>query len=202
MALMRYVWVDVGVPDYAKGDSHGITGYFMPMYAAQTTKAQLQDIVNHGRAAGLFVGHNWWGDADSPPKLTPAQYAEKANAFYKSVLVPGLRVQFNLEQHDPEYIASVFEAWRKLQPTVGTSWALEGMQGGWMTPDFVQRVIAAHVRVVPEAYIGQMQRVEGDAVLRNLMRRGFPESLISLFFDGEQMGVDAEGYVFTQNRLP
>jgi hypothetical protein len=195
---MRFVWTDAGDdPDINHGDAHGITGYFMPAFDSVTTKAFLRDEVQaRGKVAGVYIGHGWMSG------LSPAQYAAKANAEYKRLLLPGLRVQFNLEDHDPEAIASTFEEWRKLQPTVGTSWALEGMQGGWMPPNFVSRILAARVRVVPESFSGNMQRVESDRILRDLLVRGIPETSISIFYDAAQLGIDWDGFAFTMGRLP
>lgn len=194
---MRYVWVDAGNdPNYTKGDQHGITGYFMPMFDARTTRAKMQEIKGRGKAAGIYFGHGWYG------AITPQQMVDKAVAEYNRVSVPGLRVMFNIEHHDPEYIAQVLERWRKVKPTVGTSWSPEGMQGGWMSPDFVSRVLACRTRVVPQCFVGNMARRESDMVLRDLTKRGFPESSVSIFYDAAQLGVDWNGYAFTQGRLP
>lgn len=194
---MRYVWVDAGNdPDYAKGDRNGINGYFMPMFDPRTTKATLQGVRDRGHAAGIYFGHGWFG------KPTPKDLVATVSKEYARVLVPGLRVMFNLEWHDPAYIASVLELWRAGHKHVGTSWSPEGMQGGWMDPTFVYRVVATKTRVVPQSFVGDMQRRESDAVLRDLLRRGFPESSVSLFYDAAQLGAGWDGYAFTMGRLP
>jgi hypothetical protein len=71
-----------------------------------------------------------------------------------------------------------------------------------MSPSFVQRVVGARVRVVPQCFIGNMERRESDMVLRDLTKRGFPESSVSMFYDAAQLGVGWNGYAFTQGRLP
>jgi hypothetical protein len=194
---MRFLWVDAGNdPDFTKGTRHGINGYFMPMFDARTTRATLQAVKARGCVAGIYFGHGWYG------ALTPDQLVAKVTAEYKRVQVPDLRVMFNLEQHDPDYIAAVLEKWRAGHKYVGTAWSPEGMQGGWMSPSFVQRVVGARVRVVPQCFIGNMERRESDMVLRDLTKRGFPESSVSMFYDAAQLGAGWDGYAFTQGRLP
>lgn len=206
---MRYVWTDAGDdPSWHIGDKWGINGYFMPMFDSLTTREFLRDEIQaRGHVAGIYLGHNWF------PGLTPAQLAAKVNTEFKRVSVPNLKVQFNIENHDPDYVVQTLEAWRKLQPKVGTSWSMEGMQGGWMGPklrpgeapapgSFVARVLATRVRLVPQTFTGDMRRQESDVVLRDLMRRGFPENIISPFYDAKQLGIGWDGYAFTMGRLP
>lgn len=194
---MRYVWVDAGNdPNFTKGDQHGITGYFMPMLDDRTTKEQMQNIKNHGKVAGIYFGHGWYG------KPSPKELVGYVAAEYNRVYVPDLRVMFNIEYHDPAYIAAVLEEWRKVRPNVGTSWSPEGMQGGWMTGDFVNRVVATKTRVVPQCFVGGMERRESDMVLRDLLKMGFPHQSVSMFYDAAQLGDGWDGYAFTQGRLP
>lgn len=194
---MRFVWVDAGNdPDFNKGARHGITGYFMPMFDGRTTLAAMQSIKAHGKVAGIYFGAGWFGN------ITPEQLVTKVSAEYSRVKVPDLRVMFNLEQHDPEYIARTLELWRLGHKNVGTSWSPEGMQGGWMSPLFVNRVVATRTRVVPQCFVGNMARRESDVVLRDLLKRGFPESSVTCFYDAAQLGSDWDGYAFTQGRLP
>lgn len=194
---MRYVWVDAGNdPNWDKMAQYRMTGIFMPMFDARTTPAMMAQIKNRGYAPGIYIGHGWFAP------ITPKDLVAKVAAEYKRVYVPGLRVQFNLEQHDPNYIAETLERWRAGHKTVGTSWTPEGMQGGWMSPDFVKRVVATKTRVVPQCFVGNMDRRESDMVLRDLTKRGFPESSVSMFYDAAQLGVGWDGYAFTMGRLP
>jgi len=205
---VRYVWTDAGDdPDVTHGDTFGINGYFMPMFDSVTTKAYLRDeIAAKGHAVGIYIGHGW------PQYVgkTPAQIAAVVSAEYARLFVPGLKVQFNLEEHDPEFVASVLEEWRKLRPVTNTSWTMEGMQGGWMGPvttfvdpsHFVQRILECRVRLCPQCFIGNMARRESDVVLRDLTRRGFPEHIISPFYDAANLGVGWDGFAFTFGRLP
>jgi hypothetical protein len=209
---MRFVWTVAGDdPDIGNCKAHGVDGYFAPLFDSLTTSAYLRMLRDQGGGAyGLYLGHNWF------PGDSPEQLAQRVNSEYVALGVLGTRVMFNLEEHDSEKIARVLEEWRRLQPKVNTSWSPEGMQGGWMGPVvtaptagallppsyFVQRILACRVRVVPQAFVGNMARRESDVVLRDLTRRGFPESIVSIFYDAAQLGADWDGYAFTEGRLP
>jgi hypothetical protein len=192
---VRYVWtVEGDDPDFAQGDRHGIDGYFYPFFDSLTTKERLIDTKAAGYAIGVYYGHNWGG--------TAAENAAKADAEYKKLYVPGLKVMFNWEQHKPDEIASGLEAWRVLRKTVNTSWSMEGMQGGWMSSAFVKRVLATRVRWVPQSFVGNMERRESDATKWDIVRRGVPENIVSCFYDAAQLGANWDGFAFTAGRLP
>lgn len=196
---MRFAWTVAGDdPDWATLKRHGITGLYAPLFDSLTTPAYLREFQQRGYVAGLYLGHNWF------PGVSAHHLAEKVNAEYVRLSkgLKDVRVMFNWEQHDPNDIAGGLERWRQLQAKVNTSWSPEGMQGGWMSPDFVQRVLACRVRVVPQAFVGNMQRRESDMVLRDLTRRGFPENIVSIFYDAAQLGANWDGYAFTAGRLP
>lgn len=197
---MRFVWTDAGDdPSFDVGDRHGIDGYFMPLWDSLTTREFLVgEVQRRGHVAGVYVGagwHNAW---------SPAQYAQNIDREVARLNVPGLRVMFNLEEHNPERIARILEEWRNIRRRryTSTSWSPEGMQGGWMGDAFVQRVLACRVRVVPQAFIGDMTRRAEDMVLRDLVRRGFPEQIVSIFYDAAQLPLDWQGYAFRMGRLP
>lgn len=194
---MRYLWTDAGNdPDFNRGDLHGINGFFQPMFDYRTTLNSLAEIRNRGHAVGIYYGHNWLPGADAK------ELANQVNDEYLRLQIPDLKVQFNLEQHSRTFVSRVFEEWRRLQLYVDTSWTMEGMQGGWMTPEFVSRILNARVRLVPQCFTGDMTRRESDVVLRDLTLRGFPESLVSPFYDAAQLGLGWSGFAFTAGRLP
>jgi len=195
---MRFVWTVAGDdPDIGNCKAHGVDGYFAPLFDSLTTSAYLRMLRDQGGGAyGLYLGHDWF------PGDSAEQLAQRVNAEYVRLNVLGTRVMFNLEEHDPDKIARVLEEWRRLQPKVNTSWSPEGMQGGWMDSVFVARVLACRVRVVPQAFVGNMARRESDVVLRDVTRRGFPEGVVSIFYDAAQLGADWDGYAFTEGRLP
>lgn len=71
-----------------------------------------------------------------------------------------------------------------------------------MSDDFVRTILDLKVRVVPQSFVSNMNRRESDQVLRDLTRRGFPESSVSLFYDAANLGSDWDGFAFTMGRLP
>lgn len=199
---MRFVWTDAGDdPTWEIGDMHRIDGYFAPLFDA-ITPAVLDEAGDRGHVQGVYFGNNW------RPGVKCVEIVREVSAEYKRLAIPGLRVMFNWEQKDIEDIADGLEEWRRLRPKVATSWSPEGMQGGWMTPEFVARVLACRIRVVPQGFWGAAGTIQGDwahdEVLRNLTRRGFPENIVSIFHDGKTFPEkrEAEGYVFTMGRLP
>ncbi len=202
---MKYVWTVAGDdPDYGQGAKYGLDGYFFPMEDSLTTAVTVAEAAAQPgvKAIGLYMGHNWH------PGYSPAQLAQVASdevgrVTKQGMVNRGIKVMFNLEQPDPDYIAATLEAFRKLRPTTGTSWSPAAHQGGWMSDEFVARILAARVRVVPQAFIDPgMQRVESDYVLRDLLKRGFPASIISCFYDAKNLGYGWDGFAFTMGRLP
>lgn len=206
---MRFVWTHAGDdPSWHIGDAHGIDGYFAPLFDP-ITPAVLDEAGDRGHVQGAYFGHNW------RPGAAAEAIAREVSAEYKRLNIPGLRVMFNLEEHDPNHVARCLEEWRRLRPKVNTSWSCEGMQGGWMGPvlqpgqapapgSFIARVLACRVRVVPQSFWARMEPIAQDQVLRDLTRRGFPENIVSLFYDAKIVGgLDRwDGYAFTMGRLP
>lgn len=217
---MRYAWTVAGDdPDLGQGDKHGIDGYFYPMADTLTTTTELQRAASWGggRAIGIYYGHNWH------PEFNAGQIAEFIKLEYRrvtknSTVLKQLRVMYNEEDHNPAKVITVLEQVRLALPRVGLSWSPEGMQGGWMGPvltptrpepsDFIKRLLKAKVRIVPQNFWGANGTIQGDyaadAILRDLIKRGIPESSVSLFWDGKTLDSyrNAQGYVFTMGRLP
>lgn len=150
-----------------------------------------------GYAPGLYMAWNW-SEFDG---LDGTTMADKMHGLVAGVNA-ATKVQFNIELHDPELIADCLERWRALNPKTDTSWTMEGFQGGWMTPEFVKRVLACKVRLVPQAYTGPMAATDTLAVARDLTKRGIPDSIISPFYDAAKLPLYWDGFAFTQGRLP
>lgn len=222
--MMRFAWaVEGDDPDYGNCRANGITGLFAPMFDRLTDKLYLRRFQAEGFIAGLYVGHNWF------PALTAKQLAAKVVAEYKRLTfssgegdpaLGNVRLMMNLEQHDPAFILECLTAIRKALPNVGLSWSPEGMQGGWMTPEFVAAIVKLKVRVVPQTFVGSMANLDDrgtnptkfyrdvrrsirseNQIRDNLTDAGFPVESISLFHDGAWLTSSAEGYVFTEGRL-
>ncbi len=196
---MRWIWTDAGDdPSWGIGDKHGIDGYFAPLFDEPLTTEVVRETVARGHAVGVYFGHNW------RPLASPEQIVAEVNAEFKRLVkvAPRLRLMWNLEEQDPEFVADVLEEWRRVQPKVNTSWSPAGMQGGWMHEEFVDRVLACRVRVVPQCFDGSMNRWESDVVKADVVRRGFPEHIVSCFYDAAQLGAWWDGFAFTAGRLP
>jgi len=212
---MRYVWTDAGDdPSWGIGDEHDIDGYYAPLFD-DLTPSVLDEAIRRGHAHGVYFGHNWM-----PGLPAEALVRQVAPVFGRLVQSrPKLRMMWNLEEHDPDFVAGVLEGWRVPFPKTNTSWSPEGMQGGWMGPvvippavpapgSFVDRILKCRVRIVPQGFWGAGGGIAGDyahdMVLRDLTRRGFPESIVSIFHDGKTLSQkrNAEGFVFTMGRLP
>ena len=195
---MRFVWVDEGQsPDYTKGDKHGVTGYFLPMFS--TEPRQLAEIKNRGKVAGLYYAWSW-KEVDG---LSPEETAAKVAAEYKRCFVPDLRLQHDNERHNASEITRLLLESRRLLPTAGTSWTLEGHQAGWFDGPLINAIIKTKTRVVPQLYNGQMTvHYDSLAEVRKWIAYGVPEGMVSPFYDAARIPAFAEGYLFTQGRLP
>ena len=201
---MRAVWVDSGNdPDWATHARHSISASYFDIFDPRVTKTYLEGIKAKGQAVGVYMAWNWpQFDGKSPEEV-----AEIVNTRVRQIAGGGLKpsfpkVQFDLEQHDPDAIIRVLRRWRQIMPNQDTSWTMEAFQGGWMSDAFVQEIIALRIRVVPQAYTGDMRRMSEDGTLRDLIRRGFPEALVTLFYDAAQLPINWDGFAFTQGRLP
>lgn len=196
---MRAVWIDEGNdPDYAKCKAHGIDTLYFALRDPRVTRAYLDAVHARGYQVGVYAAWNW-------PEYsgTGRHFAERVAADVRALRRTGLdpRVQLNDETHSAARIRELLGRWRELYPYQATSWTLEGMQGGWHTPELVRAVLSARVRLAPQAYTGNMERIAEDAVLRDLTRRGYPEEIVSLFYDAAQLPRAWDGWAFTQGRL-
>ena len=198
---MRNLWVDAGNdPQYEKADANGIKGFFFALSDPRVTKQYLQAVHARGYAVGVYMAWNWLMYAGKTGKEMAELVNDQVAPLIVSTSVP--KVQFDIEDHDPSLITSCLLRWRQLRRYHDTSWTLEGMQGGWMSPAFVTSVVGSKIRVVPQSFMGNMTPWAADQVLRDLTRRGYPEKLISLFYDAKALPADWDGWAFTQGRLP
>lgn len=199
---MRAVWVDEGNdPNWDKLSRHGITWVFLSLQdPIAATRSRLLEIKARGLVAGVYGAWNWY------PGTSGLGFAEAVHARL-SIICPDAtalwpRVQLNDETHDPARIAAMLRRWRQLRPTTGTSWTLEGHQGGWFTPDLVKAIIETKTRVVPQCYTGPMIPTDTLAEVRDITRRGIPDSMVSPFHDAAALRPWWDGFAFTQGRLP
>jgi len=200
--MMRYIWTDAGDdPSWEVGDAHGINGYFFPAFDTITTR-EVKNAATRGHAHGIYIGHGWLsGDPDS--------YAKQINDYMKPIraALPKVRLQVNMEEHDSSLILARLQAVRRLLPTIGLSWSLEGMQGGWISPGLGDWIEQLKVRVVPEGFWGAAGRMDGifdgNGLVLNLVERGIPAALVSPMIDASWSSrlVGWQGYAFTMGRL-
>lgn len=195
---MRFLLIDKDQsPDFMKGDRAAITGYFMDIRSATT--AGLVEVRRRKHVAGVYANPSW----DGWRLLRPDQLAERVFAAFLRLNVPALRLQWDIETHEPDFVAQVLHATRDRLPTVGMSWTLEPNQGGWFTPELVSAIIHTRTRVVVQLYNGAM-RVHYDSwgQVERLISRGIPAAQVSPFYDAEILPAGWDGYAFAQGRLP
>jgi hypothetical protein len=112
-------------------------------------------------------------------------------------------VQLNDETHDALRIVQMIQRWRQLRPDTATSWTLEGHQGGWFTQALVNALVTGRIRVVPQCYTGPMIATDALAAVRDITKRGVPDSLVTPMYDGQVANTPyAAGWFFTMGRLP
>jgi hypothetical protein len=201
---MKYLWVDSGNDaDLTKGDQHDIDGYYFDLFDPRVTEASIGAVASKGHSVGVYMAWNWPQFSGKAPATVAKIVSDKVRMIVGPNTSPNFpRVQFDLEQHNPEFIAQTLEAWRKLQPTRATSWTMESFQGGWMYPAFVQRILACRVRVVPQYYKGDMSPVAEDVGLKDMLVAGFPFTSVTGFYDAAALPANWSGFAFTQGRLP
>ena len=201
---MRHVWVDAGNDaDWEKLQRNGITGEFYAVSdPAPAVRARLEATKARRHAGGLYSAWNWIDDQAGEA------YADYAAERLREIVPVGRtnswpKIQLDDERHEPDTILAMLRRWREHFPTQDTSWTLEAMQGGWMSEAFVKEVIALRVRVVPQCYNGSMTEVwDVLAAARDLTKRGFPDSLITPFYDARHLPTHWDGFAFTMGRLP
>lgn len=200
---MKALWVDAGNdPWYAGCEALGVTHLYFALNDPRVSKSYLQNVAAKGYGVGVYVvaGHPLWPEFQGNGRQFAEKVSAKVGPLFISTASP--KVQLDMEMHDPEFILTALERWRELRPKQDTSWTLESFQGGWMTPEFVKRVIALKIRVVPQFYGGDMTPFAQDRSLKDLLDRGFPSSLITGCYDAASLPEYWDGFAFTQGRLP
>ena len=187
-------------PDYVRLNRNGIKWLVFehrPDNRSKYTRAYLDEQVKKGYTVVLFFAWNWYVSED---------------AFYEDVheQVKNLRrtnsnpkVQLDHEGHDPGSILNMLENFRKYFPYQDCQWTFEGMQGGWMEPEFVSELLIRRVRLVPQLYNGDMTEVwDSHEVSRDLTSRSIPDNIISPFHDASATPRFWQGFAYTQAELP
>lgn len=197
---MRAIWVDEGNgPNWDLLAKHDITWIFISLNDPACRK-HLDAIKARGLVAGVYSAWNWY------PSLDGASFALEVHNRLKQVVPDATplfpRVQLNDETHSPNRIISMLQNWRHVRPRTATSWTLEGHQGGWFTPALVKTIVETKTRVVPQCYTGPMVPTDPLAAVRDITRRGVPDSMVTPFYDAATSGTPYQaGWFFTMGRL-
>lgn len=195
--MSRAVWIDNGTdPDPAKLRAHAITACYFDPRDRRVTASYLEAVKAEGFRPGIYFASNWLPDLDGPG------LAAHLDGVLKTIGWQGNPpVCFDIEQHDPAFLVSCFTAWRKLRPLRQTDWTLEGMQGGWFTPQLTQALFHGGIGVVPQFYDGAMRPLPHSVIL-DLLEAGVLGSQLQGMYDAAQLPYRWHGYAFTQARLP
>jgi hypothetical protein len=202
---VRALWTDAAQePDLVKAKREGMTALYLPISDPMPDLQRRADTIRGaGFACGVYMAHNpqwpqFWGI--SGPAIADKMYALVSQVGGK------LKVQFDYEQHEPNdyvQIEGMLKRFRALEPKTDVSWTMEGHQGATMNAAFVQGVLNAKVRVVPQCYDAPMANVWCPLEMaRDLTKRGFPDALVSPFHDAARLPKWWQGFAFTQQRLP
>lgn len=204
---MNYLWVDDGNdPNWDLVKHYRMNGLYFACFDQRLTKTYIDQVKARGFVVGLYMAWNW----EQTKNLSGPEQMELFSERLGQIAGPNPaaghpKIQWNNEEKDTEMIASGLERWRQLRPKHDTSWTLEGMQGGWFSPEFVKRILATKVRIVPQCYRGDMSKqYDVLAAARDLTKRGIPDNVISPFYDAAILDRLEywDGFAFTMGRLP
>lgn len=204
---MNWIWVDAGNDsDWAAISRAGINGEFYPVNdPVDDVVRRLEQSRLRGHAGGLYAAWNWIATPTDGAAFAEWTH-DLVTQIERKLPTKGStypKVQLNNERHEPDVILAMLKRWRELRPRKDTSWTMEGMQGGWMSPAFASEVIGYKVRLAPQAYNGDMDQVwDTLALARDLRVRGFPDQLISPVYDAAHLPRYWNGFAFTMGRLP
>lgn len=189
--MSRSVWIDLGQPAQdSKLRGLGITrAYFDARDTPRTTALE----------RGIYRVQSW-NDA-SPAELAALLSADVAR--WGGDPQRQLAVHANIEVHDPSYIVAFLKAWRSRRPTRETAIVLEGLQGGWFTPELRAAVNRdVNCTMLAEAYTGDMGPIDADACRSNLVNYGINRAKAVVMYDAARLAPYWDGSAFTQQRLP
>ena len=197
---MRALWIDSGNdPDWVKIANHGFTHLYFDLFDPRITRAYLDAVQAKGYGQGLYMVTNWPQFAGK----TGAEIAKIVSERITACAYTNTRMQFDIEEHDPDLVLAILREWRRLRPNHNTSWTMESFQGGWMSPAFVTEIVnVLRVRVVPQYYTGSMDRIAHDMGLKNMLKAGFPMNMVTGFYDAADLPLSGwDGFAFTMGRL-
>lgn len=194
--MLRALWVDENNDaELDRIKPFGFTRLYFSARDTRVTDVFLSYYVKKGYKVGIYRDALW----DGYPE--PEKWADMLDADVKRLGNIAPRVLVDIERHDPGWVVKFLRRWRALQPTVPTAWTMEGYQGGWMVsikPD----ILKAHIRLVPQCYMGNMTPYNVNEVIQDLVKRGFAFSTISPMHSAQALPIGWSGFVFRQGLLP
>lgn len=217
---MRAVWIGDGAePNAGRLQRYGIRRAYFPSHIADghvwRRNPELNADYLYGPApdrkagwnaaiggVGIYFGSSW------PVFTHPADLARELDAVLVQIGADRRRcaVHVNREQHDFDLVAFLHE-WRALRATRETSWVIEGMQGGRITPEQLRAINGdPNLTVLAEAFYdanGQtMLPYDPDRVRSDLIDYGIQRQRAVVMYDAAHLNDRWDGCAFLQGRLP
>lgn len=217
---MRAVWIDAGSdPDTTRLAHFNIRRAYFPSHVesggAWVRNPRLTADYLYGPAperrggwnaavgsVGLYLGSSW------PMFISPAGLAYELNLVLTAIGADGRHcaVHVNREQHDFDLV-TFLDVWRRVRPNRETSWVIEGMQGGRLTPAEVRAINAdTNLTVLAESFYddanGSMRPFDPDRVRCDLIDYGIQRQRAVVMYDAAHLNDRWDGCAFTQGRLP
>lgn len=217
---MRAAWIDAGRdPDTTRLAHFGIRRAYFPSHVEVagrwTRNPRLTADYLYGPApdrragwtaavgsVGIYFGSSW------PVFTSAAALAYELSAMLTAIGADARHcaVHVNREQHDFDLL-TFLDVWRRKRPNRETSWVIEGMQGGRLTPAEVSAINAdTNLTVLAESFYDAagvtMLLFEPDRVRCDLIDYGIQRQRAVVMYDAARLNDRWDGCAFTQNRLP
>lgn len=197
---MKELWGDRGTGlDPVKGKALGFECFYEDIRDA--TKTSQLEILKTLPFAGVYAcaqGEGWHGD------LTARAWADLQSELLTRCDLgrpDAPRVHLNIERHDPQWILAALQRWRAHRQKRVTALVIEGHQGGWFR-QIAAQVAALNMRVIAEAYHGDMTPFESAPVLADVIAAGVPAAQADVMLAGDHLRDWFDNPVFSQGRLP
>lgn len=199
-------------PDWKKLSDRGVTDYYVPalMYDPTTGKYvrnTRQINAQYRKDILTRMGYRQYRDPSWTSIIDPKVLAFTAeNDIYTVSSTEYTPYMFDIEYHDPAFVAKTIQAFRTLFPKGPVAWTLEPWQGGWFTPalvDILNRDI--NLVVVVQNFFGNMSPAgtkNGLTPAQELLRVGISTNRVKTFYDGAKpMPNNWDGCILSEERI-
>lgn len=193
------------VPDLAKAKRYGVTRLYWEADDPQITAKLLDDVRAKGFEIGLMRDPSW--HADNPQQLAK-KLSDDLIRFASPSFFPNPKqcaVQADIEYHSAQYVIDFITEWRKLRSARETAWTMEPNQGGWFTPELVDRLNRdQNMMVLPQLYYGDMSPAVESLMTIDIERRGVNPDRIRCYYGlrNRQIADAWDGALFDLISLP